>query len=332
MTKKNTWLFALLISIFSIIGGYFIGKTFGRSHRLADCPEVYVPKETRLGGYKFINPLLECQPFEHPVLATYTLLEIELKKYVAQVKKEGKATHVSIYFRDLNNGPWVGLDQEEQFSPASLLKVPIMIAALKKEEQQPGFLKKEVFYGKHTDDLAKPNITDPLLIKIGKTYTIDQLILGMIAHSDNEAKNLILANIDDALFNKVFTDLGITIPEVRTSDDFMTIRSYSSFFRVLYNATYLNKNLSEKALGYLSQSSFNKGIRAGLPTEISVENKFGERALEGSTLRQLHDCGIVYFDNKPYLICVMTRGNDFVVQEQIISTVSKMIFDGLRAK
>ncbi len=34
----------------------------------------------------------------------------------------GRASHISVYFRDLNNGPWFGINEKEEFSPASLLK------------------------------------------------------------------------------------------------------------------------------------------------------------------------------------------------------------------
>ena len=109
--------------------------------------------------------------------------------------------------------------------------------------------------------------------------------------------------------DKVFTDLGITIPGVRGTEDYMSVSDYASFFRILYNASYLTKDDSQKALDLLTKVDFADGIRAGVPKGVPVANKFGERSVNG--LQQLHDCGIVYYNNHPYLLCIMSRGSDF---------------------
>ena len=311
MKKNWKWIAVSLVSICLIGAGYFLGRYTGLAHLrkgLVRTSEVEVQRESRLGGYKFISPLLECQPFDNPILASTIQLEKDLKSYISKVKQEGKASLVAVYYRDLNNGPWIGINQDEPFSPASLLKVPIMIAALKKVENDPSFLKKKFQYMKHTSNGTSPNIIDSLHIKEGNSYTLDQLILNMIAHSDNEAKNLILSNINDSEFIKACSDLGVNLPADGSTIDFMLIKNYSTFFRILYNATYLNKELSELALSYLSQSSYGSGLEAGLPKNVICAHKFGERGFSDSNLKQLHDCGIVYLGNKPYLICVMTRG------------------------
>ena len=120
----------------------------------------------------------------------------------------------------------------------------------------------------------------------------------MIAFSDNEAKNMILENLDTETLDKIYSDLGIDIPGLRSPDDFMTVKEYSSFFRILYNATYLNKKMSEKALEYLSHSNFSKGLLGKLPADVVVAHKFGERGLADSNTKQLHDCGIIYNSNQ----------------------------------
>ena len=69
--------------------------------------------------------------------------------------------------------------------------------------------------------------------------------------------------------------------------------------------------MSEKALGLLQKSEFHKGLVAGVPSGTIVAHKFGER--DGLTIgeKQLHDCGIIYYPGNPYLLCVMTRGDNF---------------------
>ncbi len=328
--SKNKFLLVLIAAATAGLG-YYIGRYTGKEKGKEDviAEKQHELKEIRESGYKFISPLLECQDLASSNRSSMIILEKKLKNYIAEVKSQKRATHVSIYFRDLSKGPWIGIGENELFSPASLLKVPIMIAALHKAESEhsPGFLSKTITYTKHTEDLTNPNITNHALIKIGSSYTVDQLINNMIAYSDNEAKNLLLMNIEEITLNKVYSDLGIDVPGLRSPDDFMSVKDYSSFFRMLYNATYLNKAMSEKALEYLSHSDFKKGLLAKLPADVVVAHKFGERGLAESNIKQLHDCGIVYKKGKPYLICVMTRGNDFDELASVISEVSSMVYE-----
>jgi len=106
----------------------------------------------------------------------------------------------------------------------------------------------------------------------------------------------------------------------------MSVKDYSSFFRILYNASYLSKEMSSKALKLLTQVNFNKGLVAGLPKGVKIAHKFGERGYALNDIKQLHDCGIVYHPRKTYLICVMTKGNKIEDLEYIIQKISKFIY------
>lgn len=41
---------------------------------------------------------------------------------------------------------------------------------------------------------------------------------------------------------------------------------------------------------------------------------------------ELHDCGIIYYPNNPYVLCVMTRGDSMEELKKIISTISLMTY------
>ena len=57
--------------------------------------------------------------------------------------------------------------------------------------------------------------------------------------------------------------------------EYFTAKNYSKVFFALLNATYLNKENSEKALELLSNTDFTQGIVAGVPNNIKVAHKFG---------------------------------------------------------
>jgi beta-lactamase class A len=141
---------------------------------------------------------------------------------------------------------------------------------------------------------------------------------------------LLRDNFDQSQFNKLYTDLEIVAPNDKVSDDSMTVKDYSAFFRILYNASYLSQSMSEKALGLLTQVKFDKGLLGQLPKKTIVAHKFGERIYTDDNERQLHDCGIVYHPTDPYLLCVMTRGHDYDTLASVISSLSKIVWDEMQ--
>ncbi len=311
--------------------GFISGKHFKENNEIemsinnAATDSIEKNREYRLGGYKFINPLLDCENYHQSNILSSIELEKKAKNFIEKSISSGRASHISFYFRDLTNGPWVGIGEKDDYSPASLLKVPVMIAAFKKSESEPGFLNKEIKYDKDIDDGMRPNIGDST-IKIGNSYSVEKLIYYMVVHSDNNARYLLFQNIDPIFINKVFSDIGIDMSKFNDTSNFMSVKTYSSFFRILYNATYLNKDNSEKALQILTNSTFRKGLAALLPSTVQIAHKFGERGYLNSDKMQLHDCGIVYKGNSPYLICIMTEGTNTKELENIIAEISLIVY------
>jgi beta-lactamase class A len=323
-------LIGILISIVSFIAGYFVSSIWIRSTKQSNNAANSVKVEKRQSGFKLINPILDCQSVVNVEPPKVVILHSSLEQYIQNAKGNGSATHVSVYFRDLNNGPIIGIGQDETYAPASLLKVPILIAALKEEERNPGFLNRKIKYSQVVDPGYKQNIVDSISLKIGNSYSVLDLAERMIVHSDNEAKGLIVQLIPDSSLVRVHNDLGIVVPGIRNSQDFMTVRDYATFFRILYNGTYLNHKNSELALEFLSRSTFIKGIKAGISDPYAiVAHKFGERELKETNQRQLHDCGIVYSNGHTYLLCVMTRGRDFNQLAKVISEVSGIVYNNI---
>jgi beta-lactamase class A len=146
----------------------------------------------------------------------------------------------------------------------------------------------------------------------------------MIVNSDNYATVLLYEHIDTIalanLFSALelnFTGFGQMVYEVNCAD-------YSKFFQVLYNATYLTQEDSEYALSLLTKTDFKLGLCKPIPANINVAHKFGENNTDDS--KQLHESGIVYLDNNPYLITVMTTGYDVKNLPDIISEISGKVY------
>ena len=277
-----------------------------------------------LSQYHFTNPLLF---YKSDADARYDYLRDDVTKYVTKEKSAGNAQNISVYIRNMNTGEWTGINETEAYEPASMLKVTAMIAFFNRAAANPDILSKKILYKPTKNPEETYRASDDLA---PGTYTVDDLITDMIVYSDNDALDA-LASADDGSTAEVFNLFELPLPATATTTDYMSARAYSRIFRVLYDSTYLSWDLSERALSLLSKTTFTQGIVAGVPAGTVVSHKFGERTFVSETgvvsVRELHDCGIVYKNNDPYFLCVMTRGSDFLKLQKIIADISRMTYN-----
>lgn len=289
-------------------------------------PQIIRNTVLRESGYKYINPILLCNINNNQKYNEDIVLSDKLNDYV----KEHPENEISAYYLSLTSGGWAAVNQDKTYSPASMLKVPTMVETLRNEEANPGTLSKEVYYGGNFDDNQMEDIKPEKFITPGKSYTIDQLLTYMIVYSDNNALRLIHNSMPANSFKELYKDLNIVIPD--NTLDFMSAKTYSLILRVLYNSTYLNRESSEKALKLMiNKNSFPNGLKAGVPDDVEIAEKFGERMILNTKLevqkRELHDCGIVYAKDKPYILCVMTKGQEFTSLANAIQDISKIVYE-----
>lgn len=281
-------------------------------------------------AYKFINPLLACNASDEQTTQVFRPLERELTAALGAMTADSDVT-VSLYLKQLKTGHQTALNGSARYAPASLLKIPIMMAFYKVAESSPEILRKTLRYDGAEDLNVGENFKPFDSVQPGKYYTVAELIESMIINSDNNAMMLLRDAIDEKALSEVFTDLGLTVPELGADPDFMNVKNYSRFFRVLYHATYLSRASSEKALELLTREKPFRGIVAGVPEGIVVAQKFGERGMVTDAgdvaARELHDCGIVYDPGSPYLLCVMTKGSvNFEKLTDIIQKISGIVY------
>ena len=258
-------------------------------------------------------------------------MESVINKSVEEQIQYNKATSIAVYYRDLTNDQVIGVNETEQFSPASLLKVPVLITVLKYAEDHPEVLSQTIFYDApvkaiHQD---KPyGISDYTVLIPGHHYTIDKLLEIMIMISDNDATILLLQYIDKqapGLRESVEKELKLNTGHTDPSMDFVSVKGYSSFFRTLYNSSYLNEEMSEKALQILSKTGYGNGIRLVVPKDIVVSQKFGHRKID-ETHEQYHHFAIVYHQNKPFLLGIMTKGKTNEQLQSAIASIADTIY------
>lgn len=278
----------------------------------------------REGTQKLINPILACEIGAKESFTEFDPIEKALNQAVAKHIAGGDAETIAVYLRTLNTGRWIGIHEDDTFTPGSLLKVFVMMAYFKEAESNPSVLTVTVPYTEK-DPLDDGSFSK---LKLGGTYTIDELIHLMILDSDNASLYLLVKHLPTRAFEEIFDDLNLKLPAVSREDslEVFSPRAYSLVFRVLYGATYLNRTMSERALELLTNTSYTSGLVAELPNTLTVAHKFGSRFGTGGVpphaVRELHDCGIVYYPGHPYFLCVMTKGGDGASLAKVIADVS----------
>ncbi len=282
--------------------------------------------------YKFINPLLAVDTFEKKEFFEDKSLEKKINTIINKAQNQGDLQTGSVYFRDLEAGRWLGINENLIFSPGNLLKVPIMIAFFKEAEVDPAILDQKLIYRATSTAESISDVSESLTD--GESYTVEELIRAMIINDNDTAANLLFDLVDKNSLSEVYTDLGVPFNEEKNTDDFINTKQYALFFRVLYNATYLNRDFSEKALIILSETSVNNGLASGLPNELEVAHKYRTRFYqEGAiTMTESHDCGIVFFPKHPHILCLMGIGRNSAVIKNMFREIGQSVNAAMAAR
>lgn len=311
--KNSCWVFLLAFALGS--ASLLLGQHVWRLS--ASCEQ----------KYDLLNPSLPCGTSKGQGEWQYEPLRNTIIKTIDDFKSAGTVMHVSVYFRELDNGPRFGIEEYEKFYPASLLKVPVMIAILHVADRQPSLLQEKLTYSGSLAEIANVEEPDETILQ-NTPYTVRELLQKMIQYSDNDSKNLLVRKLNilpPPTVYDTFLDLGI-VSMMDGSTPYVSIQQYAYLFAVLYNAGYLSEEMSQHALSLLSQTSYKDGLVAGVPRSVRVAHKFGYRILPDGE-RQLHDCGIVYHPSTPYVLCVMTSGSAIKSDASAIAEISRIVYD-----
>ena len=279
--------------------------------------------------FTYVNPRFACGTKPVVSKAGYAVLRANIRAYIEKQKEDGVATEIGVWFRDLEAGPTFGINDRMDFIPASLLKLPLVLTFLQIAEDNPSFLQEVVVYTGLETPTPDQTFAPEETLKKDVAYTIDDLIYRSIVYSDNVSSQLLYdylrrsSQVD--LLTQTYRDLGILDPGSDINRVAVNTKGYGSIFRMIYNSSFLNAEMSEKLLDLLARAGFHDGLQQGVPQDIKIANKFGERFLSNGE-RQLHDCGIVYYPGNPYQLCIMTKGGDFDELKDVVAEISRMVY------
>ncbi len=239
--------------------------------------------------------------------------------------------HVGIAIEDLATGMTSGINASESLPAASTIKIPVMVEVFKQMEAGTLGLNTIMHLQARDKDYGWGDLADA---RLGTVRSIKALLWAMITQSDNTATNMLIRMVGRGHINATMSDLGLQ--RTHLTDD---IRSETNAIRyalrtspkdmvTLLDAIARDRLVdswsSEQMLAILTGQTHNSLLPMLLPKDVKIAHK------TGSLHDTLNDVGIVYHDDEPYVIAVMTTELPSLgVGRSFIRKVSRIAYDQL---
>lgn len=225
---------------------------------------------------------------------------------------------VSVYFEFLNTGANVQINNDSRFYPASLVKLPTAMVAMKKVEDGDWKLSSRlVLYEQDKDKRYGQLHQEPT----DTSYTVEELLRRLLVDSDNTAHNMFMRNLTPEELDELKDAIGLD--DLFDEKSEVSAKEYSRLFRSLYNSSFLKRDGSQHILGLLTKTQFDNMLPSGMPDDVLFAHKIGEDDVERNYL----DSGIVYIENRPYLLTVMVKGHGQTEAENIMKQASQAAYE-----
>jgi beta-lactamase class A len=208
---------------------------------------------------------------------------------------------------DLSTGFHAGFNATQSMPAASTIKIPVMVEVFRQLQAGKFDLDRRVTLLARDKDYGSGELCDA---PVGTTYSIADLLEKMIDISDNTATNMLIRLVGRRNINVAMSDLGLTRTrlneDIRTSD--WSIRSalrtsphdLVHLLEMMARRQLVDEWSSNEMISILEEDQINTLLPEPLPDDVEIAHK------TGSFFDTLNDAGIVYAENAPYVIAVMT--------------------------
>ncbi len=208
-------------------------------------------------------------------------------------------------------GRRVGVNEELVFESASLIKVLILVEVLRQADSGEISLA-EIIEVKSEDVVDYSEMVQT--VTVHGTFTVEQLVEGMITVSDNTATNMLIDLVGMKRVNSLaqnlrlaHTHLGRKMMDFRArsggAHNLTSAADMVTLLAAIWRGGVLSAPARRLALGILERQRFNTNIPAALPPGNRVAHKTGE--LEDME----HDAGIVMLPRKALALAILTWGS-----------------------
>lgn len=290
-------------------------------------PSIKTSPQKFKGQYPFLNPGVALVDKDDLLVNFQPPRDSLTKKYE---KRDDYL--ISLYFEYLPTGANISLNKDEKIWPASLIKIPVAMAAMKKVETGKWKLTNELVILDEDKDSEYGKLYQK---PTGTTLTVEEFLKESLVNSDNTAHFVLLRNLESEEIEDIYNHLGLDdiieavkrAPKEESLDNRITAKRYSVFFRSLYNSTYLSPEYSQMFMDILKDAPAEY-LSAGFPSDVIFAHKTGVRIDE----KVWADSGIIYLPNRPYLLTVMiqkknSEGAEAEKVKELFKDISEEIYD-----
>jgi beta-lactamase class A len=215
---------------------------------------------------------------------------------------------MGVAIMDLTSGQKFLLHADDVFAQASSIKIAVLLE-LYRQAQQGKLRLTDIYTVQQSDLVQDSDIMNGLTPGVTK-ITLRDVATMMVAVSDNSATNVLIDRVGMANVNAMLDSLGLPHTRLRRKmmdvkaasegrENISTPREMMTLLETVFRGKVLNKEMTDDFFKMLSTHK-DSWIPRDLPDDVKSANKPG--ALEGVR----NDSGIVFAQNRPFVICVMT--------------------------
>lgn len=222
-----------------------------------------------------------------------------------------------LYVLDLTTNYSYGVNEKDIFEPASLNKLPVMLAMYSEEEKGNIDLAAKYQLKKSDKVSGAGSLSGE---PIGFEVTYQDLISLMGNQSDNTAANIAKNLLGEDVIARVINDLGMVDTDFFGEDQQTTPLDIGIFFQKLWLGNLISETNEERLLSALTDTIYEEWLVSGAPGRIRVAHKFGRE------VHVVNDAGIIYFE-KPLVVVVMSKGAVEREADEVIPHISGKIYE-----
>lgn len=243
-----------------------------------------------------------------------------------------------IWIEDLKTGEKWTWNESLPFVAASIIKVPIMVAAYRAFAH--GKLRLSDRIGLRREEMVGGSGVLQHL-SYGTEFSIQDLVTLMIIQSDNTATNLLIDRMGKEFIQETLLELGMTntvftnrlhiVPADTTNVNRITAGDMARCFRMLATGRAVSRDACEKMIEILKKQQWRDCLPRLLPPPDSTITgtlpQWEMAHKTGWVSKILHDTGIFYIGSRSLILVVLSSGLDHLQAQREINKIGKWIYN-----
>lgn len=250
-----------------------------------------------------------------------------LKENIEEILKNVPG-NIGLYYKNLNTGGTIEINEEESYLAASIIKLPILIETL--NQIKDGVIRDDMMITLMEEDKV-PSCGALNYMHNGIEVTIKDLYTLMIVLSDNTATNILINKLGIENINKTMNSLGLKNTRVnrllydemeqkKGKENYFSPKEMGLLLQQIYNGELIHEKISEEIQRIMKLQLMDSKIPYLLPEDTVIAHKTGEAT--GIT----HDVGIIYSKN-PFILCFASNKTIIPIAEDALKKIALLCYE-----